>query len=179
MTQSRATLFLLLALVPVATQSHAQLEPNQRVRITAEVVAAQLAGRDAGPRLVGTLVAIDEQKVVVRLDGRGEDSTVPRAAITRIEVGHSQYGKGALVGAAVGAAVFVGLGLAYCSSSNGGCASPNQEVYKAGLAWSGLGALIGTFAGGRDHWEPVELDRVRITLSPRRGGLGLSASIGF
>jgi hypothetical protein len=75
-----------------------------------------------------------------------------------------------LVGAGIG---LVAMGV-LCGGDSGGCAEASPVVTFAALVGTGVGALIKS-----DRWQTVPLDRVRVTLTPARRGVGLAVSIGF
>jgi hypothetical protein len=142
------------------------------VRVQAPAVFAEPAE--------GVVAAVDERSLSLRRKG-GALLTVPREAITSLEVStgrHGQAGRGALVGAGVGAAL---LGLvAFASADDGeGAYAAMYGVVFGGLGGAGWGAIAG--AGTKTHdWRTVPLHRLHARLGPTRGrGLGLNVSMTF
>ena len=61
-----------------------------------------------------------------------------------------------------------------CGGDYGGCAEASGVATAGALLGAGVGALVQT-----DRWQTVPLDRVRVTLTPARRGVGVAVSIGF
>lgn len=102
--------------------------PGTRVRLTAPELFDQ--------PLIGTLTALETDAVSLRLEGWTEPTTVPRTAITKWELSrgkHSNAGKGALKGLAIGAVA--GLGLAALLY--------NDDQGDASVFYSSVGAFWG------------------------------------
>jgi hypothetical protein len=142
----------------------------------------------ADSAFAGKVETVADDVLTVRLFGRSQVVTVPRAAITSLEVKrkHSQAGKGALVGAGVGLAI--SLGTVLYSEAGHHCVDGGEDpglctfLYVAGtvVATAG-GALIGAVSGAltpRERWERVDTQRLRVSVMPDphggiRGGLSV------
>jgi hypothetical protein len=130
-------------------------------------------------RFEGSVTAIDGDVLTIRLFGHSQVVTVPRAAITSLQVrqSHTHAGKGALIGAGVGLAAGVGLIVAIESGSCGGedrafCSFLDAAATVTSTAG---GALVGAVAGAMTHtdrWERVDPRRLSVTVMPDpRGGV--------
>ncbi len=172
----RATLVLALCLfpavgllIPLATLE-AQLQPGQRVRITAPNLGISkhsgiLVAADGDTLTVDTLrVALMN---VTRLD-------VHRGRKSRVAAG---LGIGALTGAATLAVIGASLNICQREDLEASCAGIGAGVGAVGGSLVGLviGAVIKT-----DRWEEVPLDRLRVSFGPQRDGrFGLGLSVRF
>src|SRR5688572_24199970 len=87
---------------------------SPRVRITSPSVS--------GHRVIGTLVGQDDATLTLRAQGAEGTITVPRRAITKMEVSQrrSRRGKGAGIGALVGIGAAVIIGVATGEDCGGG-----------------------------------------------------------
>jgi hypothetical protein len=135
-------------------------------------------------RLVGRLLAQDDQSLTLDLGKKGDPVVVPRASITRIQesLGPSRRGKGALVGSAAAVALSIALGIVYgqsCSRDSFLCFTHTEMAAGAAILLVPPGAVIGALTKG-EHWRKVPLDRLRVGLAPTRGGgIGASVSLSF
>jgi hypothetical protein len=147
---------------------------GSRIRLQAPTVVTE--------RIEGTVIRVDAESLLVGGNDRAPVS-VPRQAITRLEVSTGRHGH-ALLGMGIGAAIGAGLGAAWgstgclpavgCGKSYSGAAALGGAL-GGGLWGAGIGALIKT-----DHWSAVPLAPVRVSLGlPRRGGFRLSLSVAF
>lgn len=165
-----------------------------------------VTGRDGGrvtfpePRrtLVGEVVAIDDETLVLRLEGRWVRVTVPLSSIVRAERGVGRtgrrHGRGALIGLGIGSAAgaLVGLGLseAPCPTPKPsppdpanifggfGCITfgPGARAAVVGILGGVAGALAGGLvgAGRTDKWSDIkirETSKMKLSMKP----LGRSA----
>ncbi len=168
---------LLLLLIPLSFTSLAAqdtLTAGDKVRVTTEE-----------ERVVGCLTAIEGDQLTL------DTSLVfPLASLTKLEVSRGQKSKtgtGALIGLSAGAAVGVITGLALCSSESGECFSNGTDLTATVAVVLGVGGalggvLIGALIGSSikvDRWETVPLDRISVSLTPRGGGLEVSAKFVF
>jgi hypothetical protein len=135
----------------------------------------------------GIIQHVDEKALTLTLDNR-TSITVPRSAITRLELSTGQkrqWVKGMVIGG-----VIEGVGLAAtatiqqdcsaASNSNDLCFTSRAEAFGVGVA---VGAIAGAGIGAlfkSDRWNAVPLEAVRVSLArTRRRGLELSLSVGF
>jgi hypothetical protein len=138
----------------------------------------------------GKVETADGDVLTVQLLGRSQVITVPRTAITSLQVRrrYSQGGKGALVGAGTG--VLLGLGLVVYNHAVNHCVDDGDDpglcttidgVATVGLSLSG--AIIGAVAGALTHeerWERVDTQRLRFSVVPdRHGGVRGGLSVRF
>jgi hypothetical protein len=172
-----ASLLAALFIAPatgLAAQAGLHSSVGQRVRLTTDADSHWL---------VGTLVGADEDSVRLRTADSAPLVSVARSRVTQFEVryrGHSNAGRGALIGFGVGA-ISGGLwGLAdasNCKSPSWCIFSPGQEALGGGLLLGGAGALLGAVIGAVTQgggWEAVSLSGAHVALAPRGAGLALS-----
>jgi hypothetical protein len=159
--------------------------PGSRVRLTAPSVS--------GKRLVGTVLGLDDATLTLQRQGGKETLQVPRGAITTIEVSRhrSWKGKGAGIGALVGlgAAVAVGLGAGRDDCIQGDdlfarlarslCHGKGEMAAVFGILTVPAGALLGLAVAPGEKWHPSSLDRLSVSITPTRGGAGLTVSLRF
>ena len=181
-TQShrKQRLLLTVLLIPLSFTSLAAqdtLSAGDKVRVTT-----------AGERVVGYWVSLDDNRLTLRTEDLDSSLVLPLASLTKLEVSRGQKSAiakgagigflvGAGVGAGVGALLGAGLGEDVCS---GGCVSALAGI--GALAGGAAGTLIGLGIGAgskSDRWETVSLDRIRISVTPRGGGLEVSAKFVF
>ena len=156
---------------PLAAQE-APVEPGARVRVTAPDLGINKA--------IGVFEAVEGGTLVVGT------LRLPLASVTRLEVHRGQksrVGRGALIGAAVGAGSGAIIGaIAFsgsCIDNPDGCPAAGAAI---GAIFLGLpGLLVGTVVGAlskTDRWEAVPLDRIRVSFTPLgNGGFALLASV--
>ena len=170
----RAALVLALCFFPAVGQLiplaglEAQLQPGQRVRITAPQLGIS--------KHSGTLVAVDGDTLTVGT------LQVALMDVTRLDVymgrkGHS--GTGAVVGGLVVGVPFAFLLAAVGEDLSDDCNAAGGAA--VGLLVGGVaGALVGAPVGAlinTDRWEEVPLDQLRVSVVPQRDGrfaVGLS-----
>lgn len=153
-----------------------------RVRITAPSIAKK--------PLIGTLTAIDDEKVTVQRSNEGKAVEIRRDALTRFEVSRTRSRKGA--GAGIGAAMGAGIGAALGFASGQDCGAQNAPIVcvsrGAGAAIVGLaGAVVGSIVGATrapgEKWEMADPDSLKVSVSlvggRRGGGGGLVLSLRF
>ncbi len=159
-----ALLSFTMAAVGMASEP-AGLPPGSRLRV----------GSSTGA-LVGTLVSWEADALVLDA-GQGEPRRIPLAAVSKVELSRgkrSNAGRGAVIGAAVGAVP--GLLVGWGDSPE----HENQRPVVVGAigaaAGAGIGAAIG-WAAKTEKWEAVETARFRAGLVPLRGGAELSLTV--
>jgi hypothetical protein len=153
----------LLSLLSLAGQGAPKLAPGARVRLTTSWSALPL---------VGTVVAVDGDSVRIRPEDPAlfpdhpTSVAIARSSIRGLEVavkGHSNAGKGALIGLSIGVIGGAAGGAAGCQPDPNGfnvvgpgpCAAAGALIF--GALGAGLGALIGS-SGRSEHWERVALE---------------------
>ena len=137
-------------------------------------------------RLVGRLVAQDDQSLTLQVREDRAPVVVPRTRVTRVEesLRPGRKGHGALMGAAVGAGAAAILGVAAgedCSRDKWLCFSRGEVALGSAILFAPLGALIGGLAAPGERWGLVSPGhRVGVSLVPIRGrGIGASISVNF
>ncbi len=173
--------FVLFLTTFVKLTAQDTLSAGDKVRVTTEE-----------ERVVGYLTAIEGDQLTL------DTSLVfPLASVTRLEVHRGQKTSASTValytaiGAGSGAVVTAGLVLTGCLLARLvelGCGGPDEELVEGvtplgfiGIG-AGVGALVGALIGATrktDRWETVPLDRIRVSLTPRGGGLEVSAEFVF
>lgn len=146
-----------------ASEQDEGIAPGTRIRLSASQLGAE--------PLVGTLLEIGPETLSLELPGGGGPQTIPRSAVTRLEVSRgrkSQAGRGALVGLAVGGAATMLLTFGDYSSDVHG--DLNLLAIGAGLAAGGaaIGGLIG-WARKAEQWEAATLQPISVAVGPVRG----------
>lgn len=155
---------------------------GSRIRVTAD------------RRIVGKLLARDDQTLTLDLGDAKDPVEVPRAAIIRVEqsVRPSRRGQEALGGAAAGAFAGLALGALRGSSARASLLgyppgehrewsgpSPLAFFLVYGLVLVPAGAIVGALSGG-ERWKKVPLDRIKVGLAPTRGrGIAGGVSVSF
>ncbi len=131
-------------------------------------------------RLVGRLVAQDDQSLTLQVREDRAPVVVPRTRVTRVEesLRPGRKGHGALMGAAVGAGAAAILGVAAgedCSGDKWLCFSGSAILFAP------LGALIGGLAAPGERWGLVSSGhQIGVSMVPIRGrGIGASISVNF
>ncbi len=174
----RAALVLALCFFPAVGQLiplaglEAQLQPGQRVRITAPQLGIS--------KHSGTLVAVDGDTLTVGT------LQVALMDVTRLDVymgRKGQSGTGAVVGGLVVGVPFAFLLAAaceddisdYCNAAGGAAVG----LLVGGVAGALVGAIVGALIN-TDRWEEVPLDQLRVSVVPQRDGrFGLGLSVRF
>ena len=145
-----------------------------RVRLTAPTLS--------GKRLIGTLVRQDDATLTLQREG-AEALTVPRAAITRIEVSRhrGRRGLGAGIGALVGIGAAVAIGRHSGEDCDDGrfrflCFDRTTTAALYAILTVPAGTVVGAVVAPGEKWETTTTDRLRLTMAPVRGG-GARASL--
>ena len=131
----------------------------------------------------GNFVVMTNDSIVLAVNSEGLHQAIPRDLMTRFDVyagrkSHLWVGAGiGLLGGAVAGAV--------TWTSIGGCKLVDDSecrMYGA-LLIGGIGAVVGGVVGAfiwkTDRWEEVPLDRLRVSLVPKRDGFALGLSVSF
>ncbi len=173
-------LLLTLLLIPLSFTSLAAqstLSAADKVRVTTEE-----------ERIIGYWVSLDDNQLTLKTEGRDSSLVLPLASLTKLEVSLGQMSS-TLVGAGIGFLVGGATGLATAAivcAIAGDCdpdAPYNDLVYGFfGVLGVGVGTLTGAIIGSTikvDRWMDVPLDRIRVSLRPRGGGLEVSAKFVF
>ena len=175
-----AAVLILIASVDLLAQQEPPIPRGDRVRVSAPTI-------DSDP-FIGTVVSMDADTLVLDLAGRNASLPVPVASVTSLDVSQgttSRVISGVLIGGVIG--LVVGTVVAStkqneaCGDYEGSwfCMSP---WILAGIGGPAAGALLGAGIGSQikvERWETVPLDRIRIGLTPRGGGLEVSAKFVF
>jgi len=170
-----------------------------RLHTSANVAAPEIPPFSAA--LIGEVVAIDQDRFVLKLDGRPLEVTVPRSAIGRIErsQGKVRVGsrvKSALKGLALGAAAGWLLGEAFptcrvggtdpfCDANSGPTDGRAKDKSNPFAAWFGVaGGAAGAYFGSRmvEDWKEVVPARAiapRFEIAARRNGAKVAFRVSF
>jgi hypothetical protein len=126
---------------------------------------------------IGTLTFLTPDSIIITTEE--ENVRIPLREILRVAGSRgmkTRTGKGALIGAFVGAAGGGFTALLACST---GCRSSGGDfegivaaglVGSGALVGSGIGAIIGSVIH-REAWKPVSLDGLRIGITPATSGM--------
>jgi hypothetical protein len=138
-------------------------------------------------RLVGRLVAQDEQSLTLQVRPGKDPVVVPQARIVTVErsLRLSQKSTGAAIGALVGALSAVVFGLVVGEDCSGRhvdtlCFPRGGVALASSVVLVPVGTLIGAVAAPGERWELVSGYRVGVRVTPMRGGgIAASASLRF
>jgi hypothetical protein len=169
------SLSVLVPFTSLQAQEPPTIEPGERVRVTAPDFGLQ--------KSVGTCLSLSQGVMAFEPAGSSQ-LTIPTGSMTGLEISRGRksntlkgLGLGFLGGAALGAVI----GLLVDEHGND-LAPWNAAVVGAAVFGAGgavVGAGIGT-AIKTDRWEEVPVDRLRVSLTPQRGGrLGIGLSLKF
>lgn len=133
----------------------------------------------------GVVVGAGPEGLTWRPDGRSLVETHPWPAVGAVEGSRGkrrQVLKGLLIGAAVGAVPGALSGAAYAKTCD--CADPNTAGGAAvgALIFAVPGALLGAGIGAlvrTESWDEVPASRLRVSVTPRKDGMGLGAAVRF
>jgi hypothetical protein len=125
--------------------------PGTRVRVSSSALKSV--------RLVGTLIAVDQESLTVMAEDDGGPSVVARQDIVRLErsVSPSRRTRGAWIGFGVGLALTFGK-VAVQGGCNDGCDSSNVMV---GALVAVSTAAVGAVASSGERWSDVAVERER------------------
>ena len=145
-------------------------ESARKVTVGSRVRVSSPAGGD-GP-VIGTVVAL-EPGVVVLGDDKGPRARVPVTPSTTLEVSggkKSQAGRGAMIGAAVGAVPGLLMTVGDYNTDKG---NPAAVSLGGAAAGAGVGALIGLLLKS-EEWRPAEMPAVTAAIAPLPRGAAIS-----
>ncbi len=169
-----AALLVLPLTTALAQQQPPPLEPGARVRITAPDLGIE--------KQEATFQALRGDTLAVTADSA---MALSLSSVTRLDVYRGQKSN-LLLGMGIGFAAGAGLGALMDAAVD--CEEDfdfSDESTCVGFAPAGGavgGLLVGTTAGlliKSDRWEEVPLDRLRVSLVPRRDGFALGLSVAF
>jgi hypothetical protein len=174
--------FVALLTLP-CTVAYGQTTPlatGNRVQVTSPAHRAD--------KVVGTVLAIQNDTLVLQVEKITDPVRLPFSAITKIQVSRGQrrrVGDGLIMGGAIGAGVGMLLGFAAGDDDPGILAMSAGDkaaigAVLLGVAGAGLGGLLGA-RSTKERWEPVPLGGVaaRIGMAPRGDGVALRLSARF
>jgi hypothetical protein len=168
-------LTLVMVLSPlgdVVAQGSLSLVPGQRLRLTAPAQGVY----DQEMRYVGT-------RGDTLILTSGVTVAFPFSDVMRLEIlrGQRSYKwPGAIIGAACG--VLIGVGVGYAATDDGWGSMRKAWVVPAAVGIGVLGAGIGAIVGQSrktDTWEELPLDSLRVSIAPTRNGFGIGTRIAF
>jgi hypothetical protein len=174
--------FVVLLTLPgaVALGQTTALATGNRVQVTSPAHGAD--------KVVGTVVAIQNDTLVLQVEKITNPIRLPFSAITDIQVSRGQsreVGRGLVMGGAIGAGLGAALGFAAGSDDPGlfALTAGDKATIGAvvfGLAGAGLGGLLGA-RSTRETWQQVALGGVaaRVGMAPRGDGVALHLSARF
>jgi hypothetical protein len=174
----------LTTLLGIAADLHGQgLAPGSVLRLRLK--------DDAQPVIYGTLSRVQRDTIFLRgeFDSTYTLSTVPLRKVAQVDVyqgthGHAKAGAliGLGIGAAAGAAVFVGLNQGCCfgggSSSTSDAGAGVFGAFLGGAAGAGAGALIGWVIARGETWKTVPLTTFQVA-PVSLGRVGFRVSVSF
>jgi hypothetical protein len=169
----------------VGAQTMPTFWQGARLRVTSTALGPQ--------RRVVTLLRQHADTIVVRVEGRGDSTTLRSADISRLELSrgaHTQVRKGLIVGAISGAVL--GAVISYASYKEPDCTSlygcldsgienRGTETTLGAVAGGAIGALVGAGVGAVwrvENWEyfPIPGGAMGLRVVPMRSGVALSAA---
>jgi hypothetical protein len=160
-----------LLLPPTSTLAAPPEAPDAepRVRLTAPEVAKE--------RLVGTLAAVEQDIIRLRVDGEARPLTVRRDLVTKWEVSrgrHSHVGRNAAWGLLGG--VVVGTALIAATYEDDGFFSAGEALAVGAGLFGGIGALLGALVGVNktESWDEVDSKSLQLAVIPAPRGVGVS-----
>jgi hypothetical protein len=148
-------------------------EVGSRVRVT--------SFSDASLR-IGTVAAIEADALVLRRAGDDSTLRIPIGELRRLEVSsgkRSQAGRGAMIGAAIGA--LPGLLLTfgdYSDDVHGDGPSPAAVAAMGAAGGAAVGAAIGRVVK-TERWVPAGLHNAGVAVVPARGGVAFALRIAW
>lgn len=152
--------FRALACLVLSTIATARLTAEEVPQDLVLGMRVRVAAPALGPGpLVGAIMALDSKHMTLRVPGRTDPLSLDRANISRIElsVGRRSRGRGALVGAAAGAAAGVLLSLVTYGGRSEQLFSRGGDAIVSAAALGSAGALVGVALPPRERWKGVPL----------------------
>lgn len=185
--------FLMSILLPLlfapklgAAQTPGVLMEGQRVRVAyrCKVARDQVVDCHKGraPRLdAGHIQSFDGDTLRIRASSSDADLAIPRASIDQVWVVEGEKGNfwaGAGIGLFAGATIggLIASTQEFCILS---CAPATLFGVVIGAP---VGALVGGVVGSQiqsDRWRPLPINRLRMSVQPRLGAIGLRVSVAF
>jgi hypothetical protein len=183
------TVWVLIPFGTLRAQEAPRFEPGARLRVSTQDAAVR--------HFVGTFEGYDGGNIGIRPDHELTLIWVPLASVTNVQSSRgrkSQAWRGALIGLLAGGTFGAFVGAATyeeCVQRPGweglfDCymypESASQAAAMGGLTLGLLGAGIGALIGAStktDRWQDISLDRVRMSVVPRRGRFTLGLSMAF
>ena len=171
---------LVPALAPAAEDASSPV--GARIRVTAPSVSDQLF-ESGVPRIVGTLVALDDESLSMKIASRRDPIVVPRASVEKLQVSRRRGKK--LWGALGGLAVGTSIGLASSTKGSSFCGSQSLSGCDAAMSVLVLGVplgIVGFLAAPGEKWEdaPLPSTALGLSIAPTRGrGFAAALSISF
>jgi hypothetical protein len=135
---------------------------------------------EAGPvPLIGGVVGLEPDAIVVQGEGSQAPRRIPLGPTTSVEISggrRSKAGRGAVLGAAVGA--MPGLLMTFGDYNSDPTYSPGAVAAVGAAAGAALGAAVGC-ALKSERWLPAEVPSVTAGVVPLRGGVGFSMRVAW
>ncbi len=152
-----------------------QLASGTRVRVTVPT---------GGGQLVGTVLALDDNNLTLQVLGKTDTKVLLRDDITQLEVsaGRRSRGRGALIGAGIGAGAGGLMGLASGSDDANSFFrfTAGEKALIAAIFFAPIGALIGVAVHPAERWKELPKDRIRLSFVPvGERGAAVSLAFGF
>jgi hypothetical protein len=121
----------------------------------------------AGGLREGSLVALDNESLTLRLADRRDPWTVRRADVSKLAVsrGRGSRGKSALIGAGIGVGVAIVVGVASVNSHGIGPTGAGAGVLTAAYLVP-LFSLGGLASRPAERWQEVPIQAIRLRPSP-------------
>jgi hypothetical protein len=138
-------------------------------------------------RLVGTLVEQDGDTLLLarEKDAGAERLGIPLADVSRVEVSQGRHGRarGAKIGALIGLAAAVVIGVAggeSCSGDEMICFDHATTTAMGGVLTIPIGALVGAMVPPGEKWGPAPGRGLSVQpIVPRGGGVGVRLALAF
>ena len=178
---------LLLAAGAALADDAVQLASGTRVRVTVRTGGGRLVGtvlalNDKNLTLLGAVIPTPSRGLELQVPGKTDTTVLRREDITKVDVsaGRRSRGRGALIGAALGAGAAVFIGLAAGSDDPGTfiAFSAGQKALLAAIVLVPIEAVIGAAVHPPERWKELPKDRIRLSFTPV-SGRGAAVSLAF